>query len=89
MDLLKRTIFREDKRIDLHAREFALLEYLMRNPGRVISKTMIIEHVWNYDFDPQTNIVETCICRLRNKLNDGFAEDLVRTVRGAGYVLDE
>ena len=64
-----------------------MLEYLMRNTGRVVSKTMIMEHVWNYNFDPQTNVVEARICRLRDKVDRGFARKLIQTIRGVGYVL--
>ena len=74
-------------RINLQPREYALLEYLARNAGRVVSKTMIIEHVWDYNFDPQTNIVESRICRLREKIETGFDSPLIHTVRGMGYVL--
>jgi len=89
MDFLTREIVRGGKRISLHPTEFSLLEYLMRNAGRVVSKTMIIEHVWNYNFDPQTNIVEVRICRLRDKIDKGFPCKLIQTVRGVGYVLKE
>jgi two-component system OmpR family response regulator len=65
-----------------------LLEYLMRNTGRVVSKTMIMEHVWEYDFDPQTNVVEARVCRLRSKVDKDFDEPLIHTVRGVGYVLE-
>jgi two-component system OmpR family response regulator len=87
LDLLTREVFRADKKIDLQAREFALLEYLLRHAGRVVSKTMIMEHVWNYDFDPQTNVVDVLICRLRNKIDRNFAAKLIHTLRGIGYVL--
>ncbi len=69
VDLLSREVMRANKKIDLRPREFALLEYLMRNAGRVVSKTMILEHIWNYSFDPQTNIVDVLVCRLRNKID--------------------
>jgi len=88
LDILKRRILRDGRIIELQPREFALLEYFMRNVGRVVSKTMIMEHVWNYDFDPTTSVVDTCVCRLRAKLNDGFASELIRTLRGVGYVLE-
>jgi DNA-binding response OmpR family regulator len=88
MDLLKHTVTRAGKPVDLRPREFGILEYLMRNAGIVVSKTMIMEHVWDYNFDPQTNVVEANICRLRAKINRGFKKELVRTVRGVGYVLD-
>lgn len=87
MDLLAHTVSREARKIDLQAREFALLEYLMRNAGRVVSKTMIMEHVWNYNFDPQTNIVEARMSRLRDKIDAPFDHCLIHTIRGAGYVL--
>ncbi|MDY6839140.1 MAG: response regulator transcription factor [Thermodesulfobacteriota bacterium] len=89
MNLLTREVARGDKKIDLQPREFALLEYLMRNAGRVVSKTMIMEHVWDYNFDPQTNIVEVRICRLRDKVDKDFGVKLIQTIRGAGYVLRE
>jgi two-component system OmpR family response regulator len=89
MNLLTREVAREGKEIDLQPREFTLLEYLMRNQGKVVSKTMIMEHVWNYKFDPQTNVVETRICRLRDKVDKGFGKKLIQTIRGVGYVLRE
>lgn len=89
IDIPARRVVRAGQTIDLQPREFALLEYLMRNAGRVISKTMIMEHVWDYNFDPQTNVVETRISRLRDKINRGFQKQLIETVRGAGYVLRE
>lgn len=89
VDLRTRKVVRGDRLIDLQPREFALLEYLMRNQGRVVSKTMIMEHVWNYNFDPETNIVETRICRLREKIDRGSEPKLIRTMRGIGYVLRE
>ncbi len=66
-----------------------LLEYLMRNAGRVVSKTMIIEHVWDYNFDPDTNVIETRICRLRDKIDRPFTKKLLHTIRGFGYVIEE
>ena len=87
LDLLKREVRRGDKLIDLQAREFALLEYLMRNAGRVVSKTMILERVWDYAFDPSTNVVDVLVCRLRNKIDRDFEPKLLHTLRGAGYVL--
>jgi two-component system OmpR family response regulator len=89
LDLLTREVAREGKEIDLQPREFALLEYLMRHQGKVVSKTMIMEHVWNYNFDPQTNVVEARICRLRDKVDKGFGKRLIHTIRGVGYVLKE
>jgi two-component system OmpR family response regulator len=89
MDLVKRRVLRAGREISLQPREFALLEYLLRNKGRVVSKVMLMEHVWDYSFDPETSVVETTVSRLRNKLNEGCegAPDLIRTVRGVGYVL--
>jgi two-component system OmpR family response regulator len=87
MDLLSREVIRAGKRIDLQSREFALLEYFMRNAGRVISKTMILEHVWGYNFDPQTNVVDVLVCRLRNKVDRDFKKKMIHTIRGVGYVL--
>jgi two-component system, OmpR family, response regulator len=89
INLLTREVTRGNKKIDLQPMEFSLLEYLMRNAGRVVSKTMIMEHVWDYNFDPQTNIVEARICRLRDKIDRDFPEKLINTVRGVGYVLKE
>ena len=87
IDLRARTVTRACKSINLQPREYALLEYLARNAGRVVSRTMIIEHVWDYNFDPHTNIVDSRICRLREKIDTGFAAPLIHTVRGMGYVL--
>lgn len=87
LDLLSRKVLRSGKQLDLQPREFALLEYLMRNAGRVVSKTMIMEHVWDYSFDPATNVVEARICRLRDKTDRGFDKKLIHTIRGVGYVL--
>jgi len=87
IDLLTREVSIGDKRIELQPREFALLEYLMRNPGRAVSKTMIMEHVWDYNFDPQTNVVDVLICRLRNKIDPYAKKKLIHTIRGVGYVL--
>jgi heavy metal response regulator len=89
MDLLSREVIRSGKRIDLQPREFSLLEYLMRNAGRVVSKTMIMEHVWDYNFDPETNVVEARVYRLREKIEAGFDKKLIHTIKGAGYVLRE
>lgn len=85
MDLLKRQVLREGEPIPLQPREFRLLEELMRESGKVVTRTMLLERVWKYHFDPQTNIVETHISRLRAKLNEGGKPDLIETVRGAGY----
>ncbi len=89
MDLLRRNVSRHGTQIDLQPLEFALLEYLVRNVGRVVSKTMIMEHVWDYNFDPQTNVVEARICRLRDKIDRPFETPLIHTLRGVGYVLEE
>jgi two-component system OmpR family response regulator len=87
LDLLSRRVTRAGKPIDLRPREFALLEYLMRNIGKVVSKTMILSHVWEYNFDPQTNIVDVLVSRLREKIDRPFEKKLLHTVRGVGYVL--
>ena len=89
VNLLTREVTRGKKKIDLQPIEFSLLEYLMRHTGRVVSKTMIMEHVWNYNFDPQTNVVEARICRLRDKIDRDFPRKLIHTLRGVGYVLKE
>ena len=89
MNLLTREVTRGGRKIELQPLEFSLLEYLMRNAGRVVSKTMIMEHVWDYNFDPLTNVVEARICRLRDKIDKGFAAKRIHTVRGVGYVLKE
>lgn len=86
MDLLKREVVRSGRKIDLRPREFSLLEYLMRNVGIVVSKTLILEHIWDYNFDPQTNVVDVLICRLRNKIDRDFEHKLIHTIRGVGYV---
>ena len=87
MDLLSRRVTRAGQPIDLRPREFALLEYLMRNAGKVVSKTMILSHVWEYSFDPQTNIVDVLVSRLRDKIDKPFEIKLLQTVRGVGYVI--
>jgi two-component system, OmpR family, response regulator len=89
MNLLTREVTRGTKKIELQPIEFSLLEYLLRSAGRVVSKTMIMEHVWDYNFDPQTNVVEARICRLRDKIDRDFDRKLIHTVRGVGYVLKE
>jgi len=88
LDLQSRKVTRGGKPVDLQAREFALLEYLMRNAGRVVTKTMILSHIWDYAFDPQTNVVDVLVCRVRNKVEKGFDKKLVKTLRGMGYVLE-
>jgi two-component system, OmpR family, response regulator len=87
MDLIGRKVRRGRQEIDLQPREFRLLEYLMRNAGRVVTRTMLLEHVWEFHFDPKTNIVETHISRLRSKIDRGFDAELLETVRGSGYLL--
>jgi DNA-binding response OmpR family regulator len=89
LDLLSRRVTRGDTALDLQPREFTLLEYLMRNAGRVVSKTMIVSRVWEYSFDPQTNIVDVLVSRLREKIDRPFEKRLLHTVRGVGYVLRE
>lgn len=87
MDLLKRTVARAGKPIELLPREFRLLEYLMRQAGRVVTRTMLLEAVWDYHFDPQTNVIDVHISRLRQKIDLGYPAPLLHTVRGAGYRL--
>jgi two-component system OmpR family response regulator len=87
VDLLKRIATRDGRAIDLQPREFKLLECLMRNAGRVVTRTMLLEKVWDFHFDPKTNIVETHMSRLRSKIDRGFSRELIHTVRGAGYSL--
>jgi len=87
LDLESRRVTRAGQSIELQAREFGLLVYLLRNPGRVLSKTMILEHVWNYSFDPQTNVVDVLVSRLRRKIDRDFPVKLIHTLRGVGYVL--
>ncbi len=89
LDLLRRKAFREGKEIVLQPGELMLLEYLMRNAGRVLSKSMIIEHVWDYNFDPETNVIESRICRLRDKIDRPYEKKLLHTVRGFGYVFED
>lgn len=89
LDLRKRKVTRGGKEIDLQPREFALLEYLLRHQGRIISRTMLMEHVWDYNFDPQTNVVEARICNLRDKIDKPYRNKLIHTVKGVGYVLEE
>jgi two-component system, OmpR family, response regulator len=87
MDLLKRTVTRNGQRLDLQPREFRLLEYLMRHAGQVVTRTMLLEYVWDFHFDPHTNVVETHISRIRTKVDKPFDMPLIHTVRGAGYRL--
>ncbi|MDR1304853.1 MAG: response regulator transcription factor [Verrucomicrobiales bacterium] len=90
LDLLKREVTRDGQHIQLQSKEFALLEYLMRNQARIVTKTAILENVYDYNFDPQTNVVDVLICRLRNKIEKDFPnkQTRIRTIRGMGYVLD-
>ncbi len=88
IDPLSRTVRRGGKKIDLKPREFLLLEYLGRNEGRVVTRTMLLEQVWDYHFDPGTNVIDVHVSRLRRKLDEGFDRPLLRTVRGAGYILE-
>ena len=87
LDLRTRRVERDGRHIQLQAKEFALLEYFLRNPERVLSKTMILQHVWDFAFDPQTNVVDVLVSRLRSKLDRDFPTKLIQTLRGAGYVL--
>ena len=87
MDLLARKVWRGDQKIDLQPREFRLLEFLMRHAGQVVTRTMLLEKVWDYHFDPQTNVIDVHVSRLRAKIDKDFDEQLLQTVRGAGYCL--
>jgi len=89
MDLLRRVVTRGDKKIDLQPREFQLLEFLLRHAGQVVTRTMLLEGVWDYHFDPQTNVIDVHISRLRSKIDRGFDKPLLQTVRGAGYRIDD
>ncbi len=87
LDPARRTVFRGERRVDLTAKEFALLDYFMRNPGRVLTRTMIAEHVWDYNFDSMTNVIDVYVNYLRRKIDSGHAPKLIHTIRGVGYVL--
>lgn len=87
LDRLSRKVTREDKEITLQPREFRLLEYLMRHTGQVVTRTMLLENVWDYHFDPQTNVIDVHMSRLRSKIDKGYAQTLLHTVRGAGYMI--
>lgn len=89
MDLSSRTVRRTKRTIELQQKEFALLEYLIRNAGQVLTKTQILEKIWSYSFDPQTNVVDVLVCRLRRKIARHPDEKLIRTIRGVGYVLQD
>ena len=88
LDLLTRSVKRGDKTIDLLPREFQLLEYLMRNAGQVVTRKMLLENVWDYHFDPQTNVIDVHISRLRSKIDKDYPDSLLHTVRGSGYRLE-
>lgn len=88
IDLLKRSATRAGQAIELQAQEFKLLEYLMRHAGQIVTRTMLLEHVWSFHFDPQTNIIEGHVSRLRAKIDRGFGTEMIKTVRGAGYMID-
>ena len=89
MDRLKRTVTRAGRRIELQQQEFKLLEYLLRNAGQVVTRTMLLENVWEFHFDPRTSVVETHISRLRAKVDRDFERELIHTVRGSGYCLSD
>lgn len=89
LDQLSRTASRAGKVIELQPREYRLLEYLMRHAGQVVTRTMLLEHVWDYHFDPQTNVIDVHISRLRGKIDKGYDKALLHTVRGAGYMIHE
>ncbi len=89
LDLLSRKVYRASQEVELQAREFRLLEYMMRHKNQVITRTMLLEHVWDYNFDPQTNVIDVHISRLRSKIDNNFETPIIRTVRGAGYTIEE
>lgn len=89
LNLLSRKITRSGKSIDLQSREFQLLEYMLKHKGQVVTRTMLLEHVWDYHFDPQTNVIDVHISRLRGKVDKGFNTQIIRTVRGAGYIIED
>jgi len=89
MDLIRRQVVRAEQDIDLQPLEFRILEYLLRNKGRIVTRNMLLDRVWNFHFDPNTKVVEANISRLRNKIDRPFARPLLHTIRGAGYILDE
>ena len=88
MDLIARTVHRQGKEIDLQPREFQLLEFMMRHAGQSVTRTMLLEKVWEYHFDPQTNVIDVHVSRLRSKIDKGFDRPMLQTIRGAGYRLD-
>jgi len=89
LDLIARTVCREELIIELQAREFKLLEYMLRHKNQIITRTMLLENVWDYHFDPQTNVIDVHISRLRNKIDKDFKTQIIRTVRGSGYIIEE
>lgn len=89
VDLLKREVLRDGEKIELQAKEFSLLEFFLRHPDRVVTKTMILENIYGYHFDTQTNVVDVLVFRLRNKIDKNFTKKLIQTIRGVGYVLKE
>lgn len=88
VDLLSRKVMRAGKAVDLQPREYRLLEYMLKNRGKVVTRTMLLENVWDYHFDPQTNVIDVHISRLRNKLDKDNPKPLIKTIRGAGYMID-
>jgi len=89
LNLLSRKVTRQGKTIDLQSREFQLLEYMLKHKGQVVTRTMLLEHVWDYHFDPQTNVIDVHISRLRGKVDKDFDTQIIRTVRGAGYIIED
>lgn len=89
LDLINRRVTRNDMVIDLQSKEFKLLEYLLKNKGKIVTRTMLLEKVWEYNFDPQTNVIDVHISRLRNKIDKGFSYPIIETIRGAGYLVSE
>jgi two-component system OmpR family response regulator len=89
IDVITRTVRRASRKIDLQPREFRLLEYLMRHAGQVVTRTMLLENVWEYHFDPQTNVIDVHISRLRSKIDKDFDKPLLKTIRGVGYTISE
>lgn len=89
VDLLARKVTRANQDIDLQSKEFSLLEYMLKHKGQVVTRTMLLEHVWDYHFDPQTNVIDVHISRLRRKINKGFDKNIIRTIRGAGYIIQD
>lgn len=89
LDLINRQVTRNDTIIDLQSKEFKLLEYLLKNKGKIVTRTMLLEKVWEYNFDPQTNVIDVHISRLRNKIDKGFSYPIIETIRGAGYLVSE